>query len=327
VVTTEKTYEMLWDCRYCSQKKLLGLTHRFCAGCGAPQDATKRYFPKEHEKVAVQDHPYAGADVQCPACNAWNSRRAAHCTHCGGPLTTGKQAPLRVEPGIVPSGQPSAKKDTSPLVWVLVVTLVGVVGLVMVLAFWKRGGAFEVTGRTWERSIEIERFGPVRDSAWCDQLPNGARVVSRHQEPRSTKKTPDGQTCTKKKKDNGDGTYKEITECSPKYKEEPVMGEKCDIDVDQWKPARTVSATGVAKDEPKWPLLEVKQRGACIGCEREGKRKESYGVALREATSGKESRCSFDNAARWGAFKDGARFEGKIAVVTGSLDCDSLHPK
>ena len=30
----EPVYEMLWDCGYCGHKKLLGLTHRFCANCG-----------------------------------------------------------------------------------------------------------------------------------------------------------------------------------------------------------------------------------------------------------------------------------------------------
>jgi len=41
-VTTEseKTYEMLWDCRYCGTKKLLGKTHRHCLECGGAKDAT-----------------------------------------------------------------------------------------------------------------------------------------------------------------------------------------------------------------------------------------------------------------------------------------------
>ena len=30
----EPVFEMLWDCSYCSAKKLLGLTHRHCPNCG-----------------------------------------------------------------------------------------------------------------------------------------------------------------------------------------------------------------------------------------------------------------------------------------------------
>ena len=43
------TYQMLWDCSYCDSKKLLGITHRHCPGCGAPQDPSKRYYPKDDE--------------------------------------------------------------------------------------------------------------------------------------------------------------------------------------------------------------------------------------------------------------------------------------
>src|SRR6185369_3264457 len=91
----EKTYQMLWDCTYCNQKKLLGLSHRFCANCGAPQNAALRYYPSDAEKVAVEDHHYAGADMGCPACQHYNSRLANNCVNCGGPLAGGKEAAMR----------------------------------------------------------------------------------------------------------------------------------------------------------------------------------------------------------------------------------------
>ena len=46
----EKSYEMFWDCEYCGSSKLLGITHRHCPNCGAPQDPEKRYFPPDEEK-------------------------------------------------------------------------------------------------------------------------------------------------------------------------------------------------------------------------------------------------------------------------------------
>ncbi|MDB4933727.1 MAG: hypothetical protein JWP87_699 [Labilithrix sp.] len=39
---SEAVYEMFWDCKYCGQKKLLGLTHRFCAGCGKGRSVSSR---------------------------------------------------------------------------------------------------------------------------------------------------------------------------------------------------------------------------------------------------------------------------------------------
>jgi len=91
----EATYEMCWDCKFCGQKKLLGLTHRFCAGCGAPQDPASRYFPPENEKVAVKDNPFVGADVSCPACKQPMSRAAKCCTNCGSPIDKGAEVARR----------------------------------------------------------------------------------------------------------------------------------------------------------------------------------------------------------------------------------------
>ena len=62
-----KTYEMMWDCEYCGAAKLLGKSHRHCPLCGAAQNADKRYFPPEEEKVAVEDHQFVGADWGCPS--------------------------------------------------------------------------------------------------------------------------------------------------------------------------------------------------------------------------------------------------------------------
>lgn len=91
-MSDDPVYEMLWDCKFCGQKKLLGLTHRFCAGCGAPQDPAARYFPPDDEKVAVLDHPFVGADLACPACKQPMSRAAKCCTHCGSPIDRGPAA-------------------------------------------------------------------------------------------------------------------------------------------------------------------------------------------------------------------------------------------
>ena len=54
----ETHYEMLWDCEYCGTDKLLGVSQKFCPNCGSAQNAEKRYFPKDDEKVAVADHDH-----------------------------------------------------------------------------------------------------------------------------------------------------------------------------------------------------------------------------------------------------------------------------
>ena len=69
----ETHYEMLWDCEYCGMEKLLGVSQRYCPGCGSAQNPSTRYFPEDSDKVAVADHKYMGADRQCSACDAPNA--------------------------------------------------------------------------------------------------------------------------------------------------------------------------------------------------------------------------------------------------------------
>ena len=94
MTASEKTYEMQWDCEYCGAKKLLGLSQRYCPTCGGPQNPAKRYFPAESDKVAVEDHPFVGADATCPACRHAMSRACNNCSNCGSPIDAGKQVAM-----------------------------------------------------------------------------------------------------------------------------------------------------------------------------------------------------------------------------------------
>ena len=359
----EPVYEMMWDCKFCSQKKLLGLTHRFCAGCGAPQDPAARYFPPENEKVAVHDHPFVGADVACPACKQPMSRAAKCCTHCGSPIDKGVEVARRADamvgggpgypgqPGqpaqpaaagggfaagqygpdamVTPSGlaaTPAPKKGFPVLLAVLGGLGAVLVAIVLVVIFWKREGVFEVTGHAWERSIAIERFEVGKKTAWCDERPAGGRELSRRREQRSTTQVKDGETCQTKKKDNGNGTYKEVRECQPKYRNEPVMSDRCEFEVTDWRTSRTAAEKGTSpKDPPKWPAVTLVRPGACLGCEREGPRSEKYTVKFVDSKEkgGDGVSCDLPEA-RWATFAKGSKWKGKVRVLTGGVECDAL---
>lgn len=346
-MTEDARYEMLWDCKYCGQKKLLGLTHRFCASCGAPQDPGARYFPSDADKVAVADHPFVGADVGCAACGTFVSRAAKCCTNCGGPLSGGKDVQLRGEevradaaafaqgqkgalaPNLYqgqappPPPAPPAKKSSLGLILgilggVLVLALVAL----LVSAFWRKSGTFEVAGHTWLRTIDVETYGATRKEAWCDELPGGAKVVSRKREERSKEKVQDGEDCQVKRKDLGDGTFKQVRECQPRYKSKAVMDDRCTFEVMAWKRARTLKAEGKSLEPaPAWPRASLRT-GTCEGCEREGARDEKYEVLF--TSDGAEHACAMPEA-KWRAFTKGQRVEGKVRVVTGGLDCASLR--
>ncbi|HEY4159211.1 MAG TPA: hypothetical protein VGM29_13980 [Polyangiaceae bacterium] len=337
-------YEMLWDCRFCGQRKLLGLTHRHCPNCGAQQDANARYFPPDSERIAVQDHVYVGADIVCRYCNNATSRAAKHCGTCGAPLEEGGAVAQRADQLLAagagyagqtaadaqrelsgasaPVAPPLKKKSYLGCFVAAGVVLLLVIGSVLALVLWKKDDALTVSGHTWKRTISVDTFGPVHDSSWCDALPAGAGSVSRHREQRSSKQVPDGQSCSTRKVDNGDGTFHEKQECTPKFKSEPVYDDKCDYTIERWHLARTELAQGSGVSGVHWPDLKLARTGACVGCEREGTRSETYSVSYKDA-DGQTYGCDFPQS-RWGEFSDGSRWSGEVRRLTSTLDCDSL---
>jgi len=361
---SEKTYEMLWDCQYCGTRKNLGKTHRHCPNCGAPQDPRARYFPPDSEKIAVEDHHFVGADLLCPACNTANSRNANHCGGCGGPLDGARTVAQRAD-RVVPEGQAfqgESSKDARAefaarqgAVAGLPPTpapqpphpkgaaakgcaIFGILGFVLMLiivgggvcAYNKcaaRPAAVEVTGHSWMREVAVEKYGAVEESAWCDEMPAGAEEISRAKEKRSTKKVQDGEDCKVRKVDQGDGTYKEKKECTPKFREEPVMADKCRYRVRKWKVDRSVKATGTSLDDkPRWPDVDLARSGTCDGCERKGATKEKYTVRFVDTASRKEHTCDYSDESRWSTFKMGSRWTAGVGALTGDIDCDSLKP-
>jgi len=342
-----KTYEMLWDCQFCGTKKLLGKSHRFCPNCGAPQDASARYFPSDAEKVAVEDHVFCGADRICPSCQVASSATAKHCGSCGSALDAAKSVATRADQvgdtfagetakdakaeraaakaaAQSPSGAASKPVAKSKKGWFIGGGIVAALAALVFVLTLTQETTVKVTGHSWSREIVVEKFGPVPDSAWCDQMPRDGYNVSRSREVRSHNKVPDGEVCHTRRHDNGDGTFSESEECKTKYRDEPVYSDKCHYTVDRWKPSRTASAKGSSLvPAPGWPAVNLVRTGTCIGCEREGPRSEDYAVALVDA-KGKSHSCSYPQA-RWEKLAVGSAFTADIGTVTGILSCDSLR--
>lgn len=387
-----KTYEMLWDCRYCGTRKNLGKTHRFCPNCGGNQDPSARYFPPESEQVAVEDHVFAGADIQCQGCGFWNGRAAQCCGNCGAPVSAagakevqrrqdqmagaqgfqgetaamaraehaaraqlpgaqggqpppagaqGQQgafgSPAGAPPGFVAPGQfppPQTPGGASPKAGLSKGAMAGIgCGIVAVLllalgivaAMWTKEATIAVVGHTWTREIAVESLQAVRDSSWCDAMPGDARQVSRSREVRSHNKVRDGETCKNRRVDNGDGTFSERRECTPKYRDEPVYDQKCSYTVDRWRTARAARAEGGLDREPAWPPVTLSCTGNRVGCEREGARTEKYLVQLKDEGTGNKDECAFDQA-KWKRFAPGKKIKAQVRILTDGVECDSLIP-
>jgi hypothetical protein len=332
-------YEMLWECAYCGTRGLLGKTHRFCPRCGAPQDPGRRYFPSDEEKVAVHDHVYVGADRTCRACGSAMSAKAVHCTQCGAPME-GASEVRRVDEAPAPTAAEAVQGETVPAEPVadtespprrrgrgcaVVLGIMGVLLLLLITALcWKKPAQAELVGHGWERSIAIEAFGPVRDSAWCDNMPSGAYGVSRTREVRRTEQIPNGEDCVTRRTDQGDGTFRERRECTPRYREKDIYDDRCSFSIDRWTTARTAAASGSGlSPAPAWPVVSLRT-GTCRGCEREGGRRESYRVDFRTG-EGRAFSCTFPEAS-WRSMAEGSRWNLDVGAITGLPFCGSLKP-
>lgn len=346
-----KHYEMLWDCGFCGTKGLLGLTHRCCPGCGAAQDPTRRYFPPEGEEVAVEDHPWQGADRRCPACAAPNAARSQHCTTCGAPLDGAAEVALRgtqvagaqgfeaddaararsevaaaraAREAAIAQAPVPAPARSSRWLWLVLVTAVltlGCGGLLWAF-FAEQPLDVEVTGRSWERTVDIERLTTVRDEAWRGEVPMDARGSTCHRAQRGTRQVPDGQTCTTARVDAGDGTFRAEQRCTPRTRSEPVYDERCSFDVDRWRSANVLRSSGTT-EPPAWPAVALGRPGTCVGCEREGPRAEVYTVVVRDP-EGTEHTCTLP-AARWAELEVGTHVEASVGRFTGWFRCGDLE--
>jgi hypothetical protein len=353
------TYEMLWDCSSCGTTKLLGKTHRRCPNCGAAQDAKKRYFPPPGEEVAVEGHVFVGVDWHCGACQTPNSRAAEFCVNCGHPregnvdvalVTDGPAKTDAQGAAVAPPDEPGALRATPEFHFAaerqeaeaaapetrgvlrryagrLAAGGAGLLAAFFAVAvLWTEKVEVVVERHEWVREIDIERMAARSDSAWCDSMPGDAYNVSRSREERSTRQVADGQECHDVRRDNGDGTFSTSRECSTKYRSEPVYDDRCRFTVNRWGLERTARSDGVRLiPEPAWPMVRV-SGGSCLGCEREGARRETLTVALRgRADHGKTWRCDIDSG-RWRALGDGELREIEVRVLTGGAVCDTLQP-
>ena len=324
-------YEMLWDCTQCNTKGLLGDSHRHCPTCGAAQDPTKRYFPEPGVEVEARNHQFVGADWSCAFCSSPNSAAAAHCTNCGAGQDGTKPVALVAdttapEPVLAPA--PAAPRS-GWWRWALALFAVAVVALGFMFTRTHETTA-TVSGKNWQREIQVEKFGPVSDTAWCDSLPGDAYSVSQSREQRSTRRVEDGQVCHDERIDKGDGTFVKRRECTARYREEPVYDNRCRFQVNRWRGYRTVRAGPQTAGAPMWPALgPIGNTGGnnlsglaanAMGAERDGPRSESYVLSLQ--SEGKTWTCNVSESV-WNKYEQGTTAPIQVRM-TGGVDCASL---
>jgi hypothetical protein len=190
--------------------------------------------------------------------------------------------------------------------------------------FWTKDVNITVVDHTWQREIDVERMQAMHDDSWCDSMPSGAYSVSRSREQRSTNRIPDGEECSTRDVDRGNGTFERKKECHTKYREEAVYSDRCHYTIDRWGKDHTETAKGRdTSPAPQWPEVSLRRSGcSSLGCEREGSRRETYTLDLKGA-DGKSYSCSVPNA-QWQHVADGLKKPIKVGVITDIPECDQL---
>jgi hypothetical protein len=343
-------YEMLWDCEVCDARGLLGVSHRHCPECGATQDPARRYFPLPGQEVEAKNHRYAGIDWTCAYCQSPNSAAARFCVNCGAGQDGSK--PVAIVADAAPAASPApatappvlAVAANSPVsdkamskrsvgLWLLagMVSMIGVIAVLVFFAnqfFTTQETTVEITGHTWQRSITIERFSAVNDSAWCDSLPSAAYSISRSQEVRSHRNVEAGQDCSERRVDMGDGSFTRKKECVPRYTKEAIYDERCRFRVNRWQFARSAVANQEGFRQPVWPAVGALQgnlgkagNSLSLGSEREGSRSERYTLTL--ANADKIWHCDVPESL-WQKLRDGTHVPLRVRPIFGA-DCSSLR--
>ncbi|MDQ3341494.1 MAG: zinc ribbon domain-containing protein [Myxococcota bacterium] len=310
-VESKGFFEMLWDCDHCDTKGLLGKSQRHCPNCGAKQNPDTRYFPEPGKAQRVDGHKYEGSDRTCLACNAPQSAKATNCTHCGAALDGASEVR-----GVVSAVAPKPKRKR----WPIFAVIAGV--FVVIFSIWyffirTKDEKMTVTAHRWERAIDIEEFADRDETAWQNEVPRDARMVTCHREERSSRRIKDGETCRMERVDRKDGTFEEVEKCRPKYRSEPVYDEKCRFTVRRWNRVDSVRLTG-ADLQPAWPShVPPQQAVESLGARRAGARHEKLLLDFGKQT------CEVSDAA-WRKYKVGSAYTVEVRARSGEVVCKSL---
>lgn len=300
-----------WRCPYCSSvNRGADLA---CTGCGATRDKDVTFFleddASEVTDEALLKKARAGADWLCLFCQTSNRPDAGKCIQCGAEKGTAPSRPVRDIPpaGPKPPAAPPSRGLSRGCAVVIALALLLVAGFCAVAGWFalrKSEETVTVTGFEWSRSVAVEARRSVRESAWQDQVPRDARILSRSREVRGTERVQVGTERVKVgTRDLGNGFFEDVFEERPVYESRDVHGQKVTYEVERWTVVRNLEAQGGDR-RPRWPDVDL-GRG-----EREAGREERYTLLLQGS---RLYRLDLPED-RWAAYEPGQTFH---AVIQG----------
>ena len=203
----------------------------------------------------------------------------------------------------------------------------------MIFLFMPKNVEGTIDGFEWNRSISVEEYKTVDESGWS--LPSGGRLKYSQLEIRSYQQVIDHyetktrtyteqvldhyETYVSGYRDNGNGTFSEITSQrpvyrtetktetyqEPVYRSEPVYDTKYYYEIDKWLHKEYVKTSGFDQD-PYWGEYSYGEK------EREGNKTEHYYIyVMDEDGERKNYDVDFD---LWTTFSNGQKVKLKVSV-------------
>ncbi len=369
------TYEGKWRCARCSTANLGRNLN--CQTCGVKRGDDVEFYLEDDAAVVADanllSQANAGADWICRYCGGNNRANQTQCSSCGSVRSSldrrlveetrddgdwSSEARKKNPPNIQPARfQPTAPRKSFFGSRLFKFGLLGAGGLLsafavlfVVLVYLSTlTGAVEVevAGLEWTRSIVVEEYKTVNETAWEGEVPSGARIKSQTRAVHHTDKIADGTrsvpetyteqvsdgseryVCGKINKKNGyfedkyctRTKYKTVTKTRSRsetvYRDVPVYKTRYTYDVDKWIAAGEKTTSGTDFN-PQWATIQTDRT------RREAKRTETYNLLVKELGGDNKPHKIKLTAETWSRFKNGMRLHGKKNFFGTLVSIDEL---
>lgn len=364
------TYEGKWRCTRCSNANLGRNLN--CQTCGVKRDDDVQFFIDDNVVVTdatLLNQANAGADWICQYCGGNNRAFDAHCTSCGSSRSPEDRQLQEETRGIndwteaaqkaaFANSQNALPKKSFFASRLFKIALLGagilgafavvIFGVLVYISTLTYSCDVEVAGLEWQRTIKLEEYKTVQETAWEGEVPAEARVQSKEQAlhhndrvaigsrsvPETyTEKVSDGTeqyVCGRKNKKNGyfedeyctRTKYKEVTKTRTRtetvYKDVPVYRTRYSYLIDKWVPAGEKTASGTDFN-PQWAMIQVDNIHS-----RAGERSETYNLLCKEL-GGKNKLYKIKlTSDDWSRFQNGMHLHGKTNFFGSLVSIDEL---
>jgi len=366
------TYEGKWRCLRCASVNLgrnVG-----CLTCGVKRSEDVEFFLDDDAPELSDENllkqASAGADWICLYCGS-NCRASENkCSGCGSWRSEGNkqlaeetretgdwsEAAQKAQNAQMPAPIQPPKPFFSRRLVKFGLLGIGAFGFIFVALFAllifistrTYAVEVEVTNLEWNRSISIEEYKTVTETAWEGEVPPNARVQSNERALHHTDKVPDGTrtvsetysdqvsdgseryVCGRINKKNGyfedkyctRTKYKTVTKTRNKtetiYRDVPVYKTRFTYLIDKWIAVDEKTTSG--KDfDPKWANVEIDNIKT-----RETGRKENYNLICKELGGDNKLHKMEIATDKWNLFQSAQRLKGELDAFGRLISLDGF---